>query len=777
MASNIKVFIRVRPGRPAPGFKVDEERKTLVFEHEKTSPDYDVNNQKAAHSFQFDGVLGMQIKQQDVLDVIAKPVIEDVLQGVNGTIFAYGQTGSGKTFTITGGASNYEDRGLIPRTIRLMFEAFRKGPAQYRMYISYLEIYQDSGYDLLRDDSVRRLEDLPKVALREDEDGNMHLRNLSVNLAASEEDALNLLFLGDTNRVVAETPMNDASTRSHCLFIIWVDSTQAGSDVVRRSKLHLVDLAGSERVSQTGVDGKLLQEAKAINLSLHYLERVIVALHSRSKGVQAHVPYRDSMMTSVLRDSLGGNCRTTMVGCIAAEASNIPESISTCRFAQRVAQITNNARVNEELDPSLLISRLKKEVAELKEEVKVARASKDGQESEALTADALDQCRALVQQYVSKGVKSEEPFMCGSVERLRASFRILRDMCLEGEGQQGSDSDTGHVAALESEIKKLKLEVAQRDQEIAVMVKMLTKQRGETSRPFIAASPPGPTPAAGALSPQKESASSRPEVEGAQPASGSRSAPPAVEPAKQSQQDRPDKRRLPQATAPPPNEAAELLLDKQKALEVFWQKVYRPPEAFQENKALLKARIEQAQALGKEAVQMKAEIDSVKTRLLRLRTERAMTAAGYDDSAPVEDGPEELAEVAEIERLMCQYGEKKGELRRVKSDVEGIQRLLEQNQVKVRREFETWFAGLRSRANLSKMDEDAKKELFDKVSGNSGATTPVSKEATGKVSPASATSASKVMLTMAPSGMPSSAPRTEEELAALYRAVGELSRR
>eukprot|EP00439_Symbiodinium_sp_Y106_P073003 s1605_g13.t1 len=413
------------------------------------------------------------------------------------------------------------------------------------------------------------------------------------------------------------------------------------SKVVRRSKLHLVDLAGSERVSQTGVDGKLLQEAKAINLSLHYLERVIVALHSRSKGVQAHVPYRDSMMTSVLRDSLGGNCRTTMVGCIAAEASNIPESISTCRFAQRVAQITNNARVNEEdgllceLDPNLLISRLKKEVAELKEEVKVARASKDGQESEALTADALDQCRALVQQYVSKGVKSEEPFMCGSIERLRASFRILRDMCLEGEGQQAH----GSLPA------------------------------------------PGLTWPDLQLSCDVQSMADRSAVqEGAQPASESRSAPPAVEPAKQAQQERTDKRRLPQATAPPPNEAAELLLDKQKALEVFWQKVYRPPEAFQENKALLKARIEQAQALGKEAVQLKAEIDSVKTRLLRLRTERAMTAAGYDDSAPVEDGPEELAEVAAIERLMCQYGEKKGELRRVKSDVEGIQRLLEQNQ-------------------------------------------------------------------------------------------------
>eukprot|EP00434_Breviolum_minutum_P005374 symbB.v1.2.004738.t1/scaffold275.1/size244369/8 len=380
-ATNIKVYIRVRPGKAAEGFKADTERGVLSFNLPDNASDYYVNNQKTTHTFQFDGVLGMQIKQQEVLDAVARPVIQDVLNGVNGTIFAYGQTGSGKTFTITGGTEHYEDRGLIPRTLRLMFEEFRKGPAQYRMYISYLEIYQDSGYDLLRDDSVRNLQDLPK-----DEDGNMHLRNLSVNLAASEEDALNLLFLGDTNRVVAETPMNDASTRSHCLFIIWVDSTQEGSDVVRRSKLHLVDLAGSERVSQTGVNGKLLQEAKAINVSLHYLERVIVALHARSKGTQAHVPYRDSMMTSVLRDSLGGNCKTTMVGCIAAEASNIYESMSTCRFAQRVAQITNTARVNEELDPSLLIARLKKEVSDLKQEVKVARMNKEGEEPEATSA-------------------------------------------------------------------------------------------------------------------------------------------------------------------------------------------------------------------------------------------------------------------------------------------------------------------------------------------------------------------------------------------------------
>merc|ERR1719504_490493 len=114
----------------------------------------------------------MRISQEEVFQTVAKPVIEDVLQGINGTVFAYGQTGSGKTFTITGGAERYEDRGLIPRAISYLFELFRAGDASYRLYVSYLEIYNDSGYDLLsRDDGARKLEDLPKVQLREDEDG------------------------------------------------------------------------------------------------------------------------------------------------------------------------------------------------------------------------------------------------------------------------------------------------------------------------------------------------------------------------------------------------------------------------------------------------------------------------------------------------------------------------------------------------------------------------------------------------------------------------------
>lgn len=820
-ASNIKVFLRVRPcAKPSPNVQTNLEQGSLTFELDRQSLDGEVNNVKTTHAFRFDGILGMQVSQEEVLNIIGKPVIDDVLNGVNGTIFAYGQTGSGKTFTMTGGAQRYADRGLIPRTLAYMFECFRKSQTRYKMYISYMEIYDDKGYDLMRENnSSTKLEDLPKVILREDDDGNSHLRNLSVNAAATEEDALNLLFEGDTNRAVAETPMNDASTRSHCLFIIWVESTTPGSDVVRRSKLHLVDLAGSERVSQTGVEGKLLKEAKAINLSLHYLERVIVALHARAKGEQRHVPYRDSMMTSVLRDSLGGNCRTTMVACIAMEPSNIPESISTCRFAQRVAQIQNNAKVNEELDPTLLIARLKREVLELKQEVLIARGSADGRGEEPLTAEDVEQCRALVLQYVSRVADPNEPFVCGSVERLRTSFRLLRDLCNGASISSSVAGGTGRAdpaaqVLLEAEAKKLRLEIAQRDQEISVIMQMVSKQRNTEGQPFIRSTPAAGAPggATGGPPPREfldgsNAAFARPAatqdklrpVEAERPAraassataaeslsaerlpSAPRSAPSA--PPRARAQPRPGERDAPPAALPPSADAATLLLDQEKAFQVFRQSVYRPPESFEENKNLLKERIAQAKGIGDEANAIRAGINQAKTRLERLRTERAMTAAGYDDAPPSEDGPEEVAEVQEIDRLKTAYRETTAELRRVKSEVEMIQRLLEQNRTRMQKEFEAWFAALRKQAKLDALDEETKRELYEKVTAVSG--TPMA----GTVTLAASKRPDNLQQAAAFAATPRPLPlalksktltgdtRTDDDIAAYYAAMGELAAR
>ncbi|CAH2327169.1 kinesin KIF6 [Pelobates cultripes] len=177
--------------------------------------------------------------------------------------------------------------------------------------------------------------------------------------------------------------MNQASTRSHCIFTIHISSKEPGSDTIRRSKLHLVDLAGSERVAKSGVGGKLLTEAKYINLSLHYLEQVIIALAEKNRS---HIPYRNSMMTSVLRDSLGGNCMTTMIATLSLDKRNIDESISTCRFAQRVALIKNEATLNEEIDPQLMIVRLKKEIQALKDELSLITGE---QRTEELTHDEI----------------------------------------------------------------------------------------------------------------------------------------------------------------------------------------------------------------------------------------------------------------------------------------------------------------------------------------------------------------------------------------------------
>uniref|UniRef100_A0A8C6YI41 Kinesin-like protein n=1 Tax=Nothoprocta perdicaria TaxID=30464 RepID=A0A8C6YI41_NOTPE len=389
----IRVYARVKPvGRrqQAGIYSVDDNEKTvssLEIIVPRDLADGFVNNKRENYKFKFQKIFDQEAKQDVIFESIAKPVAECALAGYNGTIFAYGQTGSGKTFTITGGAERYSDRGIIPRTLSYIFEQLQKDSSKvYTTHVSYLEIYNECGYDLLDPrHEASRMDDLPKVTIMEDPDQNIHLKNLSLQQAANEEEALNLLFLGDTNRMIAETPMNQASTRSHCIFTIHLSSKEPGSATIRRSKLHLVDLAGSERVTKTGVGGHLLTEAKYINLSLHYLEQVIIALAEKNRS---HIPYRNSMMTSVLRDSLGGNCMTTMIATLSLDKRNIDESISTCRFAQRVALIKNEAVLNEEIDPRLMIAQLKKEIQDLKDELALVTGE---QRTAELSQEELDE--------------------------------------------------------------------------------------------------------------------------------------------------------------------------------------------------------------------------------------------------------------------------------------------------------------------------------------------------------------------------------------------------
>jgi len=320
-----------------------------------------VNNQMETRGFRFAHVFPVDATQEQVFEEVAAPVIDSCLAGYNGTIFAYGQTGSGKTYTMSGGDS-WEERGLIPRVFTRLFESLaqRSQETTFSVYASYLEIYKENGYDLLdRAHAETPFERWNKISLFEDQHSNLHLKNLSIHTCSSEEQAIDLLMTGNFIRQVAATPMNQASSRSHCIFTLAIEGHNHMANVITTSKLHLVDLAGSERIYKASVNEKaaasMRTEAKYINRSLTYLEQVIIALHEKASGSRAHVPYRNSMMTSILRDSLGGNCRTVMIANLSTDLSNEEETISTARFALRCQKLVNQLFKNERLDADICI--------------------------------------------------------------------------------------------------------------------------------------------------------------------------------------------------------------------------------------------------------------------------------------------------------------------------------------------------------------------------------------------------------------------------------------
>lgn len=179
--------------------------------------------------------------------------------------------------------------------------------------------------------------------------------------------------------------------------MIIVEAQQIGSDVKTISKLHLVDLSGSERPSETGIDGKTLIEAQNINSSLFFLQQVIICLNKKARGEQLHIPYRNSMITMILRDSIGGNCKTKLVATMSPKKEDIYESLSTCRFARQVSNIKNMMTKNEHTDPGVVIQLLKKEIQSLKGEIKMLKGE-DAKES--LTAEDIDNCNKQVENFI-----------------------------------------------------------------------------------------------------------------------------------------------------------------------------------------------------------------------------------------------------------------------------------------------------------------------------------------------------------------------------------------
>uniref|UniRef100_A0AAQ4RAG6 Kinesin-like protein n=1 Tax=Gasterosteus aculeatus aculeatus TaxID=481459 RepID=A0AAQ4RAG6_GASAC len=292
-------------------------------------------------SYAFDRVFPTNTTQEQVYNTCAKQIVKDVLGGYNGTIFAYGQTASGKTHTMEGKLHDPHQMGIIPRIAEDIFNHIfaMDENLEFHIKVSYFEIYMDKIRDLL---------DVTKTNLSVHEDKNRvpFVKGCTERFVSSPDEVMDVIDEGKAARHVAVTNMNEHSSRSHSIFLINIKQEHVETEQKLCGKLYLVDLAGSEKVSKTGAAGAVLDEAKNINKSLSALGNVISAL---AEGTKSHVPYRDSKMTRILQDSLGGNCRTTMFICCSPSSYNDAETKSTLMFGQRAKTIRNTASINLEL--------------------------------------------------------------------------------------------------------------------------------------------------------------------------------------------------------------------------------------------------------------------------------------------------------------------------------------------------------------------------------------------------------------------------------------------
>ncbi|KDO31565.1 hypothetical protein SPRG_03494 [Saprolegnia parasitica CBS 223.65] len=361
---NVKVAVRCRP---MSGKETQMGAKTIVSVVDKMicieSPNAAAEDAKK--KFTFDYCYFVDSDQATVYAEVAQPLVDQAFQGYNGTIFAYGQTGSGKTHTMMGSG---DDHGIIPK---MNFDLFRRVEAQtndetkYLITVSFLEIYNEVIKDLLNpSDKVLKIREHPNMGI--------YVEHLAELVVREPSDVSRLIDEGNKVRQVAATQMNERSSRSHSCFTIKIGSKKTETlgeitrETIMNAKINLVDLAGSERAAKTGATGDRLKEGAAINKSLSALGNVINMLADRSK--KGHVPYRDSKLTRLLQESLGGNSLTVMIAAVSPADYNYDESLGTLQYANRAKSIKNATRKNEDVNEKM-IRELREEIERLRQMV------------------------------------------------------------------------------------------------------------------------------------------------------------------------------------------------------------------------------------------------------------------------------------------------------------------------------------------------------------------------------------------------------------------------
>jgi len=467
-----------------------------------------------SHEFGFDWVFDERSTQEEVYARCARPAVVNALRGYNATVLAYGQTGTGKTYTMEGDRSTMlaygqqrfglpgnapttdgAERGIIPRAIEDIFDYIARDSharSKYLVRVSYLQIYNETVSDLLKPERT-------SLSIREDKKRGVFVEGQSEWVVRTPSEIYSLLERGAQLRATGATKMNDVSSRSHAVFSIIIEhstiedeESEDGDDApaqrqsITVGKLNLVDLAGSERVSLTGATGKRLDESKKINQSLSALGNVISAL-TDTKG-RTHIPYRDSKLTRILEDSLGGNCITTVIAMVSPALEAYAESLSTLKFASRAKEVKNTARLNEDLDQKSLLRKYERELRQLRTEL------------ETRTKELVDKRRLLEVDEQRRRAEADKLRAITELEMRSQEFlvekqekRDLEKRIAEMQSQLLGGDDPASVAAIRAEyeqklksIESERAEAVDSTREVERYKAVLLKQRdimlGLTSR-------------------------------------------------------------------------------------------------------------------------------------------------------------------------------------------------------------------------------------------------------------------------------------------------------
>ncbi|KAK1404707.1 kinesin-like protein KIN-5C [Heracleum sosnowskyi] len=475
---NVQVLLRCRP------FSGDELRNNAPqvvtcndFQRE-VAVSQNIAGKQIDRVFTFDRVFGPAARQRDLYEQAVIPIVNEVLEGFNCTIFAYGQTGTGKTYTMEGECKRSksgpngelpQEAGVIPRAVQQIFDALEGQNAEYSVKVTFLELYNEEITDLLAPEELSRIpvEDKQKkqLPLMEDGKGGVLVRGLEEEIVTSASEIFTLLERGSAKRRTAETLLNKQSSRSHSLFSITIhikEATPEGEELIKCGKLNLVDLAGSENISRSGAREGRAREAGEINKSLLTLGRVINALVEHL----GHIPYRDSKLTRLLRDSLGGKTKTCIIATVSPAVHCLEETLSTLDYAHRAKNIRNKPEVNQKMMKSTLIKDLYGEIDRLKAEVYAAREKNGVYMPKERYYQEESERKAMADQIEQMGVTIENHQK--QFEELRAKFDAEVLKCSElsiklDATEKNLDQTSKLLANTEEEVKRCQYSLSERD--------------------------------------------------------------------------------------------------------------------------------------------------------------------------------------------------------------------------------------------------------------------------------------------------------------------------